>query len=82
MREDGATGFKESCLYWTKGANCAVIIRYDGLQSQTVTSVLLDPAAKAAIYSWDISDYLNVTIHNAGLAVWNLKSVGLIKVSY
>lgn len=45
MREDGATGFKESCLYWTKGANCAVIIRYDGLQSQTVTSVLLDPAA-------------------------------------
>lgn len=40
----------------------------------------MDPAAATAIYSWYISDYLNVMIHNAGLAVWHLISAGLIRV--
>lgn len=69
----GTTELKKGCLCWTMGPNGAIRIMYDGLQSQTVTSMLLDPAAEAAIYSWYISDCLNVTIHNAGLVVWSLK---------
>lgn len=52
------------------------------LWPQWRVEVEVDPAAGAAIYSWYISDFLNVTIHNAGLAVWNLNSAGLIRVYF
>lgn len=50
------------------------------LWPQQRVEVTMDLAAATAIYSWYISDYLNVMIHNAGLAVWHLISPWLIRV--